>query len=67
MSKVVITTSVAVHLPQVPNYIRLVGPTERSVDVADITDGELVNIAEAWARELLAHAARRREARKGEE
>jgi len=45
-------------LPSLPNYISFEDGTK--IDVADLSPGELKQIAQAWTEELIFHATRRR-------
>lgn len=60
------TASVAVSLvlPSLPNFIRVAGKMDRSVDVADMDDKTLTDIGREWTDALIQHAKKRRSQRK---
>lgn len=47
-----------IELPQLPNFIRQ--PNGITIDVKDIHDSSLVEIADKWKEALLVHAEERR-------
>lgn len=48
-----------VKIPQVPNFI-LTGNEGGSIPIAELSDQDLTNIAQAWAKELLIKANNKR-------
>ncbi len=55
-----------VHLPMVPNFLRVEG-SDATIPIADVTDDELRRIGALWTEELVRIAQSRRNAgRKGE-
>ncbi len=53
---------VALIVPKVPNFIRVnsTGTLDVKLDIAGLSDEELIELAEEWKNELLNLAAKRR-------
>lgn len=50
-----------IDMPIHPNYIRsVIGGKEIMIDVADVTDENLLEIGEQWKQALIEHARERR-------
>lgn len=53
-----------VKIPQTPNFL-LVSGHDKSISISELSDEELVKVAEAWTRELLIKAQNKRNQSKG--
>lgn len=57
------TTTVALAVPQIPNFIRVVGDEKTAFAIQDLDQDTLGKIADAWKTELLEAAANRHKER----
>lgn len=56
-----IHVSLDVQTPMVPNFIRIiVGKETVQVPIEDLTDEQLVQVADSWKTKLINHACQRR-------
>lgn len=61
-TEIELTNNITVELPMLPNFLQVkIGKNSKStVSIADLTDDNLKKVADAWKKELLAHAKRKR-------
>ena len=61
MSEIETAIDTRVHVPRVPNFLRLVSEaSEGMVSIGSLDDAALARLADAWTKDLLKRAAEQR-------
>jgi hypothetical protein len=60
MNNHIISVKTSVKVPMPPNYILHAEMENHKFDVADLSDEDLQAIGEAWTKQLIEHARKRR-------
>jgi len=57
-----ITIQTTIEIPSVPSTLKVIsaGKGSKSIDVGDLSDDQLTELANQWKAKLLKHAAKRR-------